>query len=480
MTDVFDLEIRYAPELEVAKKHLSSNGKNAGRSQLGPEKIQHLYDNNADCPICGITFEGGNHNTEHIFPIALGGKNTMDNKIQLCVLCNNSRNQVMQAIIGNSPRSKYPDNWIQIKKTLLWHLITIDDGIRSGEAISTPHEKFMQYRTGGSPFPNRPNRAYGRFSTWKIGDPPNYLHNHPQKNRIPSQKAPSQSLTLSVFDWIFGYKSKDKPKPKKVETSRVKTTPIPIEPDIEITEANPPATTVALPKSTDSHQEFRKTISDLLIGLNPTMSTDLGELIAEYQNLNTWEELGTGAFLVHFGFGRNYGLLKAIEKVMGDAVVISGSHPAIRIELILKGNNYPLVPRFNSASAGGLCLPRHPHEFSSAIKEYHAHHSQINTTQDLIDLLLPKLGEKGSSSMRRTHRMIGRLAHLLLQNDESDFKSKDWSQAKISGTPKDLVEAFHQFLLNKEKQNGGINLRRKLLLESYFSRTLAEFAEDSA
>jgi len=82
--------------------------------------------------------------------------------------------------------------------------------------------------------------------------------------------------------------------------------------------------------------------------------------------------------------------------------------------------------------------------------------------------------------MRRTHRMIGRLAHLLLQNDESDFKSKDWSQAKISGTPKDLVEAFHQFLLNKEKQNGGINLRRKLLLESYFSRTLAEFAEDSA
>ena len=221
MTDVFDLEIRYAPQLEVAKKHLSSTAKNAGRSQLGPEKIQHLYDSKADCPICGIVFEGGNHNTEHIFPIALGGKNTMDNKIQLCVLCNNSRNQVMQAIIGNSPRSRYPDNWIPIKKTLLWHLITIDDGISAGEAISTPHEKFMQYRTGGNPFPNQPNRAYGRFSTWKIGDKPNYPHNHSSNNQNSRQKTSTPSLTLSVFDWIFGYKSRDLTKPKKVKTSTI-------------------------------------------------------------------------------------------------------------------------------------------------------------------------------------------------------------------------------------------------------------------
>lgn len=220
MTDAFDLEIRYGSEIKIAKTFLSSKTRKAGRTPANPEQKQHFLDMDADCPLCGDPFHDGNHNTEHIFPISLGGKNTSENRIQLCRMCNNSRNKVMQSTFADNPKSAYPEKWVHIKKILLWHIITIDDGIDAGKLIPSVHELFMTYATGGKPFPNQPKRAYGRYSTWKVGDEPNYLHNNSSINKKPNPPS-TKSVTLSFFDWVFGYKSKDRKspisKPKQLE-----------------------------------------------------------------------------------------------------------------------------------------------------------------------------------------------------------------------------------------------------------------------
>jgi len=76
MTDMFDLEKRYANTLKDAKKFLENKNAKAGsRSKISKERIEFLVNTNGECPLCGVRFEGANHNTEHVYPIVLGGKN---------------------------------------------------------------------------------------------------------------------------------------------------------------------------------------------------------------------------------------------------------------------------------------------------------------------------------------------------------------------------------------------------------------------
>ena len=218
------LEPRYNQQILIAEKHLQTKAKGKG-SKINKERTDYLVKIGAQCPICGIRFEGGNHNTEHIFPSGLGGENKNHNKIQMCVACNSARNQILQ-LLGHPPwYDRYPENFEHVKKVLIWCLITVEDGIHSGKQVSEIHDKFMQYRTGGQEFPNKPTKSFGPASTWVVGDNPNYLHNHSPNSRTQSTKAPTTSLTLTVFDWIFGYKSRDTTKPKKVETRTIETEP---------------------------------------------------------------------------------------------------------------------------------------------------------------------------------------------------------------------------------------------------------------
>jgi len=233
MKDIFDAEKRYANTLLEAKNFLKGELKKPNGSSLTEERVDYLLSKNAECPICGVKFEGINHNTEHIVPLSIGGKNILENKIQMCVICNHSRNQVMQALFPRGPQHKYyPEKWIDMKQFILWCELSIDEKELAADLIPSVHTKFMEFRTGGEELPLKPKRSFGRASTWKVGDEPNYQYNVKQiiDKKIKSKKI-GKSRLVRIADWIFGfepntresgfYESKDVSTRDKVEDEKL-------------------------------------------------------------------------------------------------------------------------------------------------------------------------------------------------------------------------------------------------------------------
>ena len=208
------LRKKYQSVLNRAKNYLENRLKAKNRSSCPSIRLNWLIASEAECPHCGLRFRGGNHNTEHIHPISLGGTNNNDNRIQMCKNCNLARNSVMQALLGHSPFSRnFPQEWNTIERYLLWSEITIDEGISSGARFPEVHELFLEARfAGDSPVPG-PKRAFGRLSTWDYGEKPNYIGNTAD---LRSAHTETTSDTISsflrrkargFFDRLFDYQS---------------------------------------------------------------------------------------------------------------------------------------------------------------------------------------------------------------------------------------------------------------------------------
>jgi len=212
MKDIFDAEKRYKNTLLNTKIFLKEELKKPNGSSLIEERVDYLLSKNAECPVCGVKFEGVNHNTEHIVPLTIGGKNVLENKIQMCVICNHSRNQVMQALFPRGPlHFYYPEKWIEMKKFILWCELSIDDKELAAVLIPAVHAKFMEYRTGGAVFPVQAKKAFGRASTWKLGDEPNYQINNNTRtvaNKKMNIKKQNRGIILRFFDKIFDFEPK--------------------------------------------------------------------------------------------------------------------------------------------------------------------------------------------------------------------------------------------------------------------------------
>lgn len=102
----------------------------------------------------------------------------------------------MTAFIGTPPFAKhYPEDWSKIEAFLLWSELTIDDGLDAGAQIPEVHELFMEARfAGAKPVGAQPSRAFGRFSTWSVGDGPNYPHNVKREAADVVQGQPQQGV----------------------------------------------------------------------------------------------------------------------------------------------------------------------------------------------------------------------------------------------------------------------------------------------
>lgn len=102
----------------------------------------------------------------------------------------------MTAFIGTPPFAKhYPEDWSKIEAFLLWSELTIDDGLDAGAQIPEVHELFMEARfAGAKPVGAKPSRAFGRFSTWSLGDGPNYPHNVKREAANMAQVQPQQGV----------------------------------------------------------------------------------------------------------------------------------------------------------------------------------------------------------------------------------------------------------------------------------------------
>lgn len=167
-TNLSKFEVRYSEVLKRTESFLKSDEKPLKPKRLSDQKIKFLLSEGAACPLCGTEFEGGNHNTEHIHPRVFGGGNEDSNLVQLCVPCNQERDQVMKALLGHATvvnyRGDYPENWSLVKEFLIWCQITIDDGLEAGEPILAPHERFIAYRFGNPD--DKRSVTFGRSSEW--------------------------------------------------------------------------------------------------------------------------------------------------------------------------------------------------------------------------------------------------------------------------------------------------------------------------
>jgi len=176
------LRYRYREVLVKARSFLEKKSTTKAGGTISQKRKAALEEAGADCPQCGLKFRRQNHNTEHIHPKALGGGRTdKSNRIQLCKVCNNARNSVMQGFIGDAPyHVNLDENWLRIEAYLLWSELTIDEGLAAGVRIPEVHELFVEARYAGEmPSRFRPCKSFGRFSTWEVGSEPNYPHNVP-------------------------------------------------------------------------------------------------------------------------------------------------------------------------------------------------------------------------------------------------------------------------------------------------------------
>lgn len=228
---------RYATSLKKSKSFFEGNKKTPKGTPITQSQLLKLYQNRADCPVCGTEFSGTNNNTEHIHPRALGGTNEATNKIQMCKLCNHCRNSVMQLHLIGPPYSKsYPQMWDAIQRFIMWSEITIDDGLQAGEIFPEIHQAFMDERFAGLTPPKGPSRAFGRASTIDAAGAPNYPHNHvrgttprPRQTPIRSSKKKGfwERFATPVLDYMTGYGKDQLPSAKTRQRKEMKQHPRP-------------------------------------------------------------------------------------------------------------------------------------------------------------------------------------------------------------------------------------------------------------
>lgn len=258
------LKLKYQSVLGGAKNFLKNRTKTKNRSSCSSIRVNWLIACEAECPHCGLRFRGGNHNTEHIHPISLGGTNNNDNRIQLCKNCNNARNSVMQALLGHSPFSKiFPQEWDAVERYLLWSEITIDEGLSSGARFPEVHELFLEARFAGESPVSGPKKAFGRLSTWGVGEEPNYIGN---TAALRSAHTNTTTGTISsflrrkarlFFDRLFDYES---------PTNTGQTTSSPLREEV-VTGQSAVDESKVLPKVTQGEQKSNQELSETEVSI---------------------------------------------------------------------------------------------------------------------------------------------------------------------------------------------------------------------
>ena len=318
--DLYDLEDKYRDSLEICKNFLISKDRVAKGSNINKARLDFIILKNPNCPLCGAIFNGKNSNTEHILPLGLGGENIINNKIQLCVACNASKNNVLQSYLGHPPYWKYYENkWNTIKKFILWSEIVSDEGIGSSNSVPSMHQRFLDARFGGIEN-NVDVRGYGRLSSWKVGDEPNIICIQSNTKNIDKKQTQngSKNIILTMFENGLS-KLGDKL-------------------FIDDTRTIKPLMRGARNKShyQNKHEVNKESPEPLdvvikkLIG-NETISLQkLGHNISEYQEIKSGTR-GTKAFFAEYGCK---GTMKNIlVKELGEIIDISGKHPNHQIKI---------------------------------------------------------------------------------------------------------------------------------------------------
>ena len=321
---------RYATSLKKSKSFFEGKKKTPKGTPITQSQLLKLYQNRADCPVCGTEFSGTNNNTEHIHPRALGGTNEATNKIQMCKLCNHCRNSVMQHHLIGPPYSKsYPLMWDAIQRFIMWSEITIDDGLEAGEVFPEIHQSFMDERFAGLTPPKGPSRAFDRASTIDGAGAPNYPHNRVRGTSPRSRQPPMRSSTkrgfwerfaTPILDFMTGYGKENIS--TQSSTSEKPTQPIATLSASESTEIDS-LSSVRSQERIEVEGGFRIRRDLVGLRLEEVVSVVLSSKLLPLSVLAVWlsKDLkhqnlisDNDHYLTHFGFSKNMGLRRVLVR----------------------------------------------------------------------------------------------------------------------------------------------------------------------
>jgi len=347
--DLIDLEFLYSKEIEKAKKFLENRGTVVNGSNLSPTKLEFLLETKAQCPLCGIKLQGANHNTEHIHPRGIGGENAQKNKIQICITCNNSRNQVMQSLLGRPPFHKaYPENWVVVRKLLIWSLSSIDIGNSAVSQLPEFQDLFLECRTGGVPMHTVPTTAFHRSSTWKIGDEPNSPLNGIKATPKKVIAKKNRGFFVTILDKLFGFDPEEKvasPKKEHITQPKQKRKQKPNKKNMTQSKQKPnkksKAKKIVEEKAVEIGQYDFLERMRYFLGEEEMSMVKLGSKMREWQEKEGWKEFGTKVFLARCGLKPSAGLMKTIKEKMADEIEITGESPNYHIKVKKKPQPKP-------------------------------------------------------------------------------------------------------------------------------------------
>lgn len=473
--DLFELEKMYSSEIEKARLFLANKGSTSKGSKISGSRVDYMISRGAQCPLCGNNFMGANHNTEHIHPRGLGGENKPNNKIQICLACNNARNQVMLGILEHPPfRRSYPENWNNVKRFLIWSISSIDLGTQAASQIPEIQQLFLTYRSAGGTLKS-PQIAFHRISTWKIGDDPNSPLN--KEVATPSSETknipPSKGLFITFFDYVFGYGREEKIKrlnaKKKLarQASQRKKKSTMVEPEFSADSIENSSDNIEVAKKMNVRVmpgetiNFEKMMRIFLQDGEAMSLNSVGHAISRWQKQEGWPELGTKVFLERCGLNRNGGLMKTIQSRMSDEVTITGDEPPFKIQYVATPTEIKLLNSRNS----GFRLPFLPTEVAAALIWFTANQDTMTTTKEVRE------GLRNSDTIKsrtRASSFAGKIGYIVIKDQDVPFMQVDWTKA-LRLEPLQIAQQLRDYLLKTEVcNNEGEDFQNQLNL--YFDR----------
>ena len=176
--------------LEQAFKFLHGKKKCKNGVALTAAHIDFIVASGGCCLHCGKVLNRKNANTEHIHDLALGGDNGLNNKVLMCIDCNNTRNNVMQNYLGHPSYYRgFPGNWDRVKKYLLWNSVTVDEGHEAGKQFPIIHNLFLRHSNGNGRTLVTPNLWFGRGN----------------ENNPKTGKGKRNNWLIRFFDKVFSF-----------------------------------------------------------------------------------------------------------------------------------------------------------------------------------------------------------------------------------------------------------------------------------
>ena len=166
-----ELKQKYSEILQLAEDFLNSSRGSIKHKSYTSQQKEEILSKETRCPTCNSFLKKETLTVEHPHPKCLGGKNTDNNMLPMCDICNTARNHVMTDCLGgNNPtqiRKRWPAQRLVLDQFLIWSHATLDESIDYGDSFIDLDQKFEEHRKAVSETISSSKKSTSKKSTSK-------------------------------------------------------------------------------------------------------------------------------------------------------------------------------------------------------------------------------------------------------------------------------------------------------------------------